>query len=102
MIDPGLTPHGCFASQAIQDSTGGVPTSAEQQSMLSSWRRMVAKREAELRRSRARSLDRDSWVPAYLTSFSDEDSLTSLSDGETDEVRYAYYSHSILTESAVF
>lgn len=40
--------------------------------MLSSWRRMVSQREDKLRKQRQRKLDADSWVPAYLTSFSDE------------------------------
>lgn len=62
--------------EALADESGALPTAAEQGKMLERWRTMIERREAELRSERRREvienkLSSGSWVPAYLTSFSE-------------------------------
>ena len=69
--------------QALADSDGSTPTMAEQAEMAGSWSALVDRRESALRKQRQRTLDASSWVPAHLTSFSDETDEVD-TDGDTD------------------
>ena len=67
------------------DGTRPIPSAAEQEAMMASWRNMVKAKEGELRRERRRNLDDRSWAPAHLTGWLLEDGPGVIDDEEADD-----------------